>query len=200
MDQYVKTLLLIGVLTGASVAAASPHRHQHSPNGSKPTSAQLTLASQDGAIPATFVKKAALDGITEVELGRIALLKSRDPKIREFAERMVKDHGKTNEELGALAKRKGLSVPMALDPEHRSAIQAVNARSGAAFDLAYSQHTAGDHSKAIALFQGAITGPDQDLAAFAKETLPTLEQHKELADSLIVPRTADASGSVTFFE
>lgn len=200
MGRYARTMLLIGVLVGASVATASPHRHQHNASVAKPTSAQLTLASQDGAIPATFVKKAALDGMAEVELGRIALLKSRDAKIREFAERMVKDHGKTNEELGAIARRKGLSVPMALDTQHRSAIQSLNARTGTAFDRAYSQLTAGDHSTAIALFQGAITGPDQELAAFAKETLPTLEQHKELADGLIVPRTADASGSTTLFE
>jgi len=200
MGQYARTMLILSVLAGASMAAASPHRPQRGVSVARPSSAQLTLASQDGAIPATFVKKAALDGMTEVELGRIALLKSRDPKIRDFAERMLEDHGKTNEELGALAKRKGLSVPMALDPEHRSAIQALNARSGTAFDTAYSQHTAGDHSKAIALFQGAITGPDEDLAAFAKETLPTLEQHKEMAEALITPRTADASGSTTIYE
>jgi putative membrane protein len=200
MGQCLKMTLLVGMLAGASIAAASPHRHAHGTSVARPTSAQLTLASQDGAIPATFVKKAVLDGLAEVELGRIALLKSRDAKVREFAERMVKDHGRTNEELAALARRKGLSVPMALDPEHRSAIQSLNTRSGAAFDAAYSARTANDHSKAIALFQGAITGPDQDLATFAKEMLPTLEQHKELAEGLITPRTADASGSTTFYE
>jgi putative membrane protein len=181
MGQFgrARAVLLATVLLGASVAAATPHRHRAPV--AKPSSAQLKLASQDGAIPATFVKKAALDGMTEVELGRIALLKSQDAKVRSFAERMVKDHGKANEALGAIAKRKGLSVPMALDPEHRSLIQSLNAKSGTAFDTAYTGHMRGNHSKAIALFQGAITGPDQDLATFAKETLPTLEQHEQMA-------------------
>jgi len=173
-----RTVLLATLLVGASVAAATPHRHRAPV--AKPTSAQLRLASQDGAIPATFVKKAALDGMAEVELGRIALSKSQDAKVRSFAERMVRDHGKANEALDAIAKRKGLSVPMALDPEHRSLIQSLNAKSGTAFDTAYTEHMR-DHSKAIALFQGAITGPDQDLATFAKETLPTLEQHEQMA-------------------
>ena len=173
-----RSVLLATVVLGASVAAATPHRHRAPV--ARPSSAQLRLASQDGAIPATFVKKAALDGMTEVELGRIALEKSQDAKVRSFAERMVRDHGKANEALGAIAKRKGLSVPMALDPEHRSLIQRLNAKSGTAFDTAYTEQMR-NHSKAIALFQGAITGPDQDLATFAKETLPTLEQHEQMA-------------------
>jgi putative membrane protein len=173
MHRYVTRLLLAGVLLGTGTAMAA-----------EPSQAQLKLASQDGAVPATFVKKAALDGMTEVELGRIALAKSQDASVRSFAERMIKDHGKANEELAAIAKKKGFSVPMALDPEHRSMLQSLNAKSGAAFDTAYSEHMNGDHSKAIALFQGAITGSDPDLAAFAKRTLPTLEQHKEMAETL----------------
>jgi putative membrane protein len=158
------------------------------------------MASQEGAVPASFVKKAALDGMTEVELGKIALSKSQDAKIKKFAQRMVDDHGMANEELASIAKKKGLTVPMALDAEHKSMLQSMNAKSGKAFDAAYSEHMNADHSKAIALFQGAITGSDPDLAAFAKKTLPTLEQHKEMAEGLSTSRTADSSDSKTSHE
>jgi len=63
------------------------------------------------ATPAAFVKTAALTGLTEVELGKIALTKSQDPQVRTFAQRMVKDHGKANEELTSIADRKQLEVP-----------------------------------------------------------------------------------------
>lgn len=163
-------------------AASSPHQHETAVK--KPSESQLKMASQDGAIPATFVKKAALDGMTEVELGKIAMSKSQDQKVKKFAERMVADHSKANDELASLAKSKGLTVPTALDSEHRSMIQSMNAKSGEAFDAAYSEHMNADHAKAVALFQGAITGSDKDLAAFAKKTLPTLEEHKEMATRL----------------
>jgi putative membrane protein len=181
-----------------AAAAASPHQHEAA--ATKPTNAQLKMASQDGAIPATFVKKAAMDGLTEVQLGKIAASKAQDPKVKQFAEQMVTDHSKANEELASIAKQKGLTVPTELDAEHQSMIQSLNAKSGKAFDAAYSEHMDADHAKAVALFQGAITGSDPELAAFAKKTLPTLEQHKQMAKRLSTSRQADASDSQKSFE
>jgi putative membrane protein len=181
-----------------ATAASTPHQREASEM--KPTTAQLKMATQDGAIPATFVKKAALDGMTEVQLGKIAASKAQDPKVKEFAEKMVKDHSKANEELASVAKQKGLTVPTELDPEHQSMVQSLNSKSGEAFDAAYSEHMNADHAKAVALFQGAVTGSDPDLAAFAKKTLPTLEQHKQMAKRLSTSRQANASDSQKSYE
>jgi putative membrane protein len=194
MGKYVRTILLAGVLVGAGAAQADADA------AIKPGEARLKMASQDGAIPAVFVKKAAMDGLTEVDLGKIALSKSQDEKVRAFAERMVEDHGKANEALASIAKKKAIPVPTALDTEHKSLVQSLNARSGKAFDVAYGEHMDAEHTKAIALFQGAITGSDPDLAAFAKKTLPTLEEHKEMAERLSTSRTADSSDSITRHE
>jgi putative membrane protein len=134
--------------------------------------------------PTTFVKKAALDGMTEVEAGRVALSKSQDPEIRSFAQRMVTDHGKANAELSSIASAKGIDVPKKLDAEHQSMVDKLSAKSGSEFDREYSQHMNMDHSKAIALFESASKSPDPDLSKFAKKTLPTLKEHKELAEKL----------------
>ena len=143
--------------------------------------------------PAEFVKKAAQDGMTEVELGKVALQKSSDANVRSFADRMVQDHGKANDELASIAKKKNLEVPAKLDAMHQKMVQQISAKSGADFDAAYASHMAMDHSKAVALFQNGATLPDADLAAFAKKTLPTLQQHKQQADSLHAKtRTASA--------
>ena len=134
--------------------------------------------------PATFVTKAAQAGITEVEAAKVALEKSQDPSIRSFAQRMVTDHGKANKELESLAKTKGLDVPKKLDAEHQSMLDALSAKTGAEFDREYSRHMKMDHSKAIGLFEAASKSTDADLAGFAKKTLPTLKQHKQLAEEL----------------
>jgi len=176
-----------------AAAASSPHQKETAEM--KPTSSQLKMASQDGAVPATFVKKAAIDGMAEVELGKIAASKAQDEKVREFAQKMVTDHTKANEELASIAKKKGMTVPTQLDAEHKMVLQSLNAKSGKAFDDAYSQHMNADHAKAVALFQGAVTGADPDLAAFAKKTLPTLEEHKQMAQRLASSRQANASDS-----
>jgi putative membrane protein len=141
-------------------------------------------ADQGVPEPRTFVMKAAQDGMTEVEAGKVALEKSQDPAIRTFAQRMVTDHGKSNAELASIAKSKGIDVPKELDAEHQAMVDALSAKSGKEFDAEYSNHMNMDHSKAIALFEGGSKSTDKDLAGFAKKTLPTLKQHKQMAETL----------------
>ena len=141
-------------------------------------------ADKDRADPATFVKKAAQGGMTEVEVAKLASSKTRNPEIRSFAQKMVKDHSAANEELATLAKSKGWQVPASLDAEHTAVAQKLSAKSGADFDAAYSKQMKADHEKTIALFEGATKSSDSDLAAFAKKTLPTLKEHQHLADAL----------------
>ena len=151
----------------------------------KDSSGKMKMAAdQDGADPATFVKKAAQGGMTEVEVAKIASSKTQNREIRSFAQKMVKDHSAANQELASLAKTKGLQVPATLDAEHKGVVQKLSAKSGADFDAAYSQQMKMDHEKTIALFEGATKSSDPDLAAFAKKTLPTLKEHQHLADAL----------------
>src|SRR5690349_5940107 len=89
-----------------------------------------TFAAGDSPSPVVFVSKAAQDGMTEVELGKVALAKSKDAKVREFAQRMVADHGKANQELAAIARQKGLEAPKSLDTEHRNMVQKLESQSG----------------------------------------------------------------------
>jgi putative membrane protein len=152
----------------------------------------VTAADADRAVPepTTFVKKAAVAGLTEVEAGKIALSKSQDPTIRSFAQRMVTDHSKANAELASIASSKGIVTPTKPDAEHQAMLDKMASKTGAEFDREYSQHMKMDHSKAIALFEGGSKSTDQDLAGFAKKTLPTLKEHKQLAEKLPGKTTA----------
>ena len=98
---------------------------------------------------------------------------------------MVTDHGKANSELESLAMRKGLTPPKQLDAEHKEMLDALSSKKcRKLFDQAYAEHMNMDHSKAIALFESAAGSSDPDLAQFAKKTLPTLKEHKALAQKL----------------
>jgi putative membrane protein len=148
------------------------------------TAALAADAERTPPAASVFVKKATLDGMTEVEAGKVALKKSEDPQIRSFAQRMVTDHSKAGAELESIAKTKGLAAPKQLDAEHEAMLNSLKDKSGADFDRAYAEHMNMDHSKAIALFESASKSDDPQLAQFAKKTLPTLQEHKELAQKL----------------
>jgi putative membrane protein len=141
-------------------------------------------AASKGADPQAFVEKAALDGMTEVELGKLAQQKASSAEVKQFGAQMVKDHGKANAELTSLAKPKNLTVPAKLDAKHQQMVDELKSKSGAEFDAAYAEHMQMDHSKAVDLFTAASKGSDPEIAAFARKTLPTLKEHKKMADAL----------------
>ena len=173
-------------------SASTPHQHQSMKDSTK---ADTDAAVTAGATPATFVKTAAQDGMTEVELGKLALSKSSNNDVKQFAQKMVQDHGQADQQLATLARSKGLTVPTKLDAQHEAMIKTLSAKSGAAFDSSYADHMAKGHTKAVALFEAASQSSDAELAAFATQTLPTLQQHEQLADNLrasVATRTASS--------
>ncbi len=125
----------------------------------------------------------------------LALAKSQDPGIRTFAQRMVADHTRANVELTGIANAKGIDTPTTPDAEQQAMLDALASKTGTELDREYSQHMNMDHSRAIALFESATKSPDPELAGFAKKTLPTLKEHKKLAEKLPgKPTSAPSAG------
>lgn len=140
-----------------------------------------TLSAQD----TEFVAHAAIGGMTEVKLGKIAQQNSQNAVIRNFGKAMVDDHSKANDKLKAIATKKGMTMPKDPDAEHKAAIDMLAAKKGADFDTAYAAKMKEDHDKTIDLFRAeADEGSDADLRQFAKDTLPTLEHHKAMTEKL----------------
>jgi len=129
-----------------------------------------------------FVSQAGMAGLAEVQMGNLALQKAQHADVKAFAQRMLTDHTKSNEELVQLTTAKGLTLPAQLDGEPKAGLDHLMALSGAAFDKAYMEHMVADHGKAVSLFQTAANGAqDADIKAFAAKTLPTLQEHATLA-------------------
>jgi putative membrane protein len=128
-----------------------------------------------------FVMNAAMGGMAEVEMGRLAAQKGASDEVRQFGQRMVDDHSKANEELMRVASSKGMAPPTTLDAKHQAAMQKLSALSGDKFDREYVKMMVGDHKKDVAEFQKeASRGADPDIKAFASSTLPTLQEHLQM--------------------
>nr|WP_314569689.1 DUF4142 domain-containing protein [uncultured Pseudomonas sp.] len=147
----------------------------------------LIAGSVSTAMAATsnsFVDNAAEGGITEIEAGKLALQKSSSADVKTFAQHMVTEHTKANQELATLAKKLDIEVPddAALTDKAKKAILEMRDES---FDQAYANNQVAAHEKTIELFKKESTSSDNaELKAFATKTLPTLEAHLKAAKEL----------------
>jgi len=163
-------ILFIGVALGVIALA---------PAAGAATSASKTSADQ------SFLTKAAGGGRGEVELGKLAQSRASNPQVKQFGQRMVEDHTKANDQLKAALRREGIAAPTAMDPEARESYDRLSKLSGAEFDRAYVEDMVKDHRKDVALFQDeAQHGKDPAVKHFAEQTLPTLQQHLQMAEQL----------------
>ena len=127
---------------------------------------------------AKFAVAAANGGMAEVELGTLAQQKAANPKVKDFGAMMVTDHSKANDEMKALAKSKGITLPDSIDTKEQKVKADLSAKSGADFDKAYVSNMIEDHKEDIKEFEDAVKNcKDADLKAFAVKTLPTLKMH-----------------------
>jgi putative membrane protein len=132
----------------------------------------------------TFVMKAAQGGMAEVEAGKAAQSKAQSDSVKKFAEHMVTDHSKANDELMSLAKSKNVDVPSALDKDHKAKMDKMAKLSGPEFDRAYMKDMVDDHKKTVADFEKqAKGGKDAELKQWAESKLPTLREHLKMAQS-----------------
>ena len=86
----------------------------NAPSRTAPAGTATEALNQEGQ---TFVKEAGIGGMAEVELSKLAQ-KSENADVKSFADRMVRDHTKANQELTTIATGLGVDAPKALDPEH----------------------------------------------------------------------------------
>jgi putative membrane protein len=149
------------------------------------TSKRGAVETKLAAADQKFMAKAAGGGKTEVELGRLASERGTSDAVKQFAQRMVADHGKANEELTQPAQRKGIALPADLDAKHKQLIDRLAKLSGAEFNRAYSREMQRDHDADVKEFQHqAKNGNDADVKASAAQTLPVLQEHQRQAHQL----------------
>jgi len=132
----------------------------------------------------TFATKAAAGGMAEVKLGELAKTNASSADVKSFGERMVTDHSKANEQLKQIATTKGMTLPTSLNAKDQATYDRLSKLNGAEFDAAYMKDMVADHKTDVSEFKKeADKGTDTDLKQFASSTLPTLQEHLQMAES-----------------
>ena len=125
-----------------------------------------------------FMTKAASGGMLEVELGKVVAQRATTADVKQFAQQMVTDHTKANNELKAVAAKKNITLPASLGDDQKKVYDNVLTEKGAQLDQKYVSEMVDDHEEDVKEFQEASTkAGDPAVRAFAAKTLPVLQMH-----------------------
>ena len=170
-----------------------------SPAGATTTSTTAG-AGQMSDVDRQFMMMAAKDGMKEVHMGQMAAQQGQSADVKKLGQMIAADHTKANQQLMALATKKGIK------PDTRHKMDKMSKRDMANFDQAWIGMMINDHQKDIAAYQRASQqAADPEVKAFAKKTLPVLQKHlkavqaaqKKMGSGGTNPAGMDASASAT---
>jgi putative membrane protein len=120
----------------------------------------------------------------------LALEKSSSADIKAFANMMITDHSKANDELAALAKKHDIEVPDSTTLVKQAKEKILDLRDES-FDAAYANNQVKAHEDTLSLFKKEANTVTDDkvkgateLKGFAQKMLPALEKHLQMAKKL----------------
>ena len=179
--QLMATIVLSGFVLGGGVATAQTPAGGQAPGQDRERPSSQAQGRAGTGDVQNFIRRAAESGMKEVEAGKQAQVQASNEQVKAFAQRMVQDHSKANQELLVIAETKGVELKAGRAQGHD--MKAMG--QGQDFDRAYMAQMVKDHTEAVRLFeQQAERDADPEVKAFAQKTLPTLREHLEMARTI----------------
>jgi putative membrane protein len=137
-----------------------------------------------------FIKDVIEGNLAEVQVGMLAQDKSMDDGVRSFGGMLVKDYSTSNGKAVEVGKAIGVTLPTEPNSQQKAMYDKLSKLSGPAFDREFAKMMVDDHRKDIEEFEKEAQSQNDQVAAFAKDTLPTLHKRLDMAESLVKAKTA----------
>jgi len=201
--------LTLSALTASALAQVTPQGGKGNPQTTAPQSAPAApQGSQDrkvGSSPQNTnpVMEAMEINAAEIEAGKLATNKAQDARVKNFAGMMVKDH---TEALTRLKSLHGAPPDVKPTAKHQETGRRLSKLSGAAFDREYMKAMVSGHGDALKFFEkhaaesraatpAAADSEHEDFSQLARELLPTVRRHLDMAKEIQKDLKAGSSSS-----
>jgi putative membrane protein len=179
----MKKIFYLFIIPVAAFTFQSCHSSSISAKVTADTSANGGLAIDSADIK--FAVTAANGGLAEVALGKLALEKTTNIAVKNFADMMVDEHSKINDDLAQIATAKGIPLPATPDAVHLEKAGELRKMSEANFDKAYVAAMVDGHKKTLELMSNeAKNGKDADLKEFAAKTAKVVYRHLKAINNI----------------
>lgn len=177
-----RTVLLVTTLAFSTLmpafAGGSEAQAQARPGAINPD------ATNDSAI--LFMDRGSMANLAEITTSQLALQKSQNADVRAYAQRMITDHTKAQNDLKARAAKKNVAIADKPGSDQRLMYNKLTTLAGNAFDMEYLKVQVMGHESTLALVDTYLSiGKDADALAYAKATRPVVAAHLQMAQQMM---------------
>jgi putative membrane protein len=170
-------LLAAALLVAVTMIACSRERGVEAARDNRPPTA--SPAEQD------FMMRAAEGHLAEMDMANIALQKSDNKDVRDYANMIQSDHKGALDDLTDLMKDRNVSQPRTVPADMKKDIDVMNGLIGAELDREFINQMVAEHEKEIGMYQDrAAIVQDVEVKKYAEDFLPKLEMHLEKGQRL----------------
>lgn len=151
--------------------------------------------AQANAVDIAFVDAAGQAGLANIMLGELALRKSNNQSVRQFAQAEIQEQQNVKQQLTRIAPQIRATLPTAPGPKYQAIMARMQQLSGTEFDNAYlDEGGVNAHLENASVFQReAAFGRNPELLAVVNQGLPIINRHFTTASQLTNYRFAQVS-------
>lgn len=185
VSKTVLATALVGALSFGGAALAQTGNTNDSSAMQQSSQSHMNSMSKPSAKDMDFARKASAANLTEIKSSELVDSHSQSEAVKNFAQTMIQDHTKAEDQLKEIAQQENLTIPDAPMSSQQKMISKLQGLNGSAFDKAYSKDMLKGHKQAVKLFKKESShGKNDKLKGYATQTLPTFEHHLEMAKQL----------------
>ena len=179
-----KTATLLLALALPCFAQTAPN--QGAVSGTQSPANSKQAAGTDRNTDAQFATHMAQANMAEVALAKLAQEKSQSDDIKKFAQKMVDEHTKAEQDLEGIASKNNLTLPQDMSAQQKAQADRISKLSGPQFDRAYMRMMVMDHTRVSNALQHQShkVSASADLKDYATRMYPGVSDHLTMAKTI----------------
>jgi putative membrane protein len=130
-----------------------------------------------------FVTEAIQGDLAEIKMGQLAQQNGQSDQVKQFGKTLEQDHSDHLQKAQQIAQQNGMRVPNEPTAKQQANYKHMSSMSGAKFHSAFAKDMVQDHEKDIGKYDKEASSGSA-LSDFAKQTLPVLKKHLQMAESI----------------
>jgi putative membrane protein len=134
-----------------------------------------------------FMAQAIQGDLSEIQMGKLAQEKGQSDQVKDFGKTLEQDHSEHLQKAQQMAQQDGFDAPAEPNAKQKATYERMSGMSGRMFDAAFARDMVRDHEKDIRDYEKEANSGSR-LADFARQTVPVLKKHLEIAQSLLPSR------------